>query len=256
MATRTRKRLTPAQIEKRIVPISRADPYVKLMVYGRNGTGKTRFAASAPDVLLIDINEKGTKSARHIKGPKVYRVSHWEDMADIFWYLKAGEHPYKSVAIDTLTQMQSLCMRFVLREEADRDPTKDPSMPGRREWGKMGELMKPLLMSYRNLPMHVIFTAQERTFGDDDEGGIVEHVPDMSPGPRGAAMGAVDVIGRLYQSEVKTKGAKGRSSKWETRMLVGPHAAYVTKDRTGNLGRIVRNPNVPDIIHASNGVEE
>lgn len=255
MATDRDKRI--AAVKRRIVPVRDAEPYVKILVYGRNGKGKTRFAATAPKPLVIDINEKGTRSVRNYKDVDVLPVSKWPDIVYAYWMLREGDHRYESVVIDTLTAMQHLCMRHVLGEEADRDPHKDPNMPSRREWGKLAELMKPLILQFRNLPMHVIFTAQERVTSDseggDDDAAAVEHVPDLSPGSRGVAMGAVEVIGRIYQREVRAvhPRTKKEVTKWETRMLVGPHEAYATKDRTGALGRVLREPSVPKIIQAA-----
>jgi hypothetical protein len=242
------------RVERRIVGVDEADPFVKILVYGRNGQGKTRFAATAPDVLIVDINERGTRSARR-SGARVFHVRKWEDITYVYWYLKAGNHSFQSVALDTLTAMGALCMTQVLREAEDRDPNRDPKLPTQRDWNKVTEMMKPLLLNFRNLPMHVIYTAQERVVGDEDEPG--EHVPDMSAANRKIATGAVQIIGRIYQKEVRKvkKGSKKEVKRWETRMLVGPHDEYTTKDRTGALGRIVSNPNVPDIIRL-NEMEE
>lgn len=243
------------KVESRIEDVKLAEPHVKILVYGRNGMGKTRFAATAPDVLIVDINERGTRSVRH-SGAKVYKVRRWSDISDIYWYLKTADHPYKSVALDTITAMQALGMTHVLKEGEERDPNRDPKMPSQRDWGKLTELMKMQLLNFRNLDMNVIFTAQERVIGDDDELG--EHVPDLSKGNRAIAMGSVEVIGRIYQKEVRTvnKKTKKEKSSWEIRMLVGPHEEYATKDRTGALGRIVRNPTVPHILEAAFSEEE
>lgn len=246
-------------IEKRIVGIEEADPYLKILVYGENGTQKTRFAATAPKVLIIDINEKGTKSARKFKGGKVFPVKKWEDVTYLQWYLRDVNHGYESVAIDNLTTLQSLCMSHVLKEAGDRDPNKDPALASKRDWGKVTELLKPLILNFRNLDMHVIFIAQERTEGDEDE--ALYHVPNMSRGNRSIATGAVDIIGRTYQKEVRVGRKKGKKrgkeeTKWEPRMLVGPHEDFITKDRTGNLSRIVRNPTVPMFIEAAQSMEE
>jgi len=244
------------RVERRIVGVDEAEPYVKILVYGRNGQGKTRFAATAPDVLIVDINERGTRSARQFPGVKVFHVKKWEDITYVYWYLRSGKHPFKSVALDTVTAMGMLCMTQVLREAEDRDPNKDPKLPVQRDWNKVTEMMKPLLLNFRNLPMNVIYVAQERIVGEEDEPG--EHVPDLSQANRKIATGAMEVIGRIYQKEVRAvnKRTKKEVKKWETRMLVGPHDEYVTKDRTGSLGRIVQNPTVPLIIEAANVEEE
>jgi hypothetical protein len=253
----TEKRIK--EIRKRIVGIEEADPWLKVLVYGQNGTQKTRFAASAPKVLIIDINEKGTKSARSFKGGKVFPVKRWEDFSYIYWYLRDAPHDFESVAIDNLTQLQMMCMSHVLKEAGDKDPNKDPALASKRDWGKVTELLKPLVLDFRNLEMHVIFIAQERIEGDEDEGYF--HVPNMSAGNRSIATGAVDIIGRTYQKEVRKGKRKGKKRGKEEiviepRMLVGHHEDFLTKDRTGNLPRIVRNPTVPMFIEAAQSIEE
>lgn len=251
------KKKAKDDVESRIVPVGIAEPYVKVLVFGRHGQGKTRFAASAPRVLIVDINEKGTRSARQFKGAKVFPVSTWEDIDLIYWYLRNREHKFQSVAIDTITAMQQVCMSHVLGVEADKNPDKDRAMPSKREWGKLAELMRPTILNFRNLPMHVIFTAQERTVGDDDE--PTEKVPDLSPGSRGPACGAVSIIGRLYKKEVRVADRKAKKEKhvWEDRMLIGPHEDFPDlKDRSNNLGRIVRKPTMSHVIEAWEKSEE
>lgn len=241
-----------ALVRKRIVPVSEAEPYLKVLAYGRNGMGKTRFACTAPKPLLIDMQEQGTKSVRTYPGVEVFHAKSWKEAVWAYWYLKAGGHDHESVILDTLTGLQNLCMVQVLKESGDRDPTKDPKTASQRDWGKLAQLMKEYLLNIRNLPMHVVFTAQERTY-DNEEDERIERVPDLSPGSRATATACVDIIGRLYRKERRTavKGGKERV-KWETRMLVGPHDDYTTKDRTGVLGRIVVNPSIPDILEALN----
>jgi phage nucleotide-binding protein len=237
-----------ALVRKRIVPVSQADPYLKLLVYGRNGMGKTRLACTAPKPLLIDIQEKGTKSVRNYKDVEVYPARNWKEVVWAYWFLKAGGHDYESVILDTLTGMQNICMVEVLKESGDRDPTKDPKTATMRDWGKLAQLMKEQLLNFRNLPMHVVYTAQERTF-DNEEEERVERVPDLSPGSRATATACVDVIGRIYKKERRwaDKGGKERK-KWETRILLGPHEDYTTKDQTGVLNRIEVDLTIPDIL--------
>jgi hypothetical protein len=227
-----------------------------MLIYGKNGKGKTRFVATAPEVLILDVNERGVRSARH-SGAHVLYVSRWEDLIYAYWYLRRGEHKFKSVAIDTLTMAQQLCMDQVLKEGVDRDPNRDPKMPAMRDWGKVTESMKSMVLNFRNLPMHVLFTAQERSV-ENEEGHVEEVTVDMSRGNRGIALGAVEIIGRIYQRKARVAGKnrKRETTRWETRMLVGPHEIAVTKDRTGALGPVLREPTVPQIMAAAELEEE
>lgn len=107
---RSRRDVDDDDIESRIFDVSEASPYVRLLAYAKNGKGKTRLAASFPKTLIIDINEEGTRSAKQFTGTKVFPARSWSDLAAVYWYLQKGDHPYESVAIDTLTQMQVLAL--------------------------------------------------------------------------------------------------------------------------------------------------
>ena len=255
MATKRRRKrskrdVDSGDIESRIFDVSQASPYVRLLAYAKNGKGKTRLAASFPKTLIIDINEEGTRSATEFKGTKVFPANSWSDIAAVYWYLQKGDHPYETVAIDTLTQMQVLAMRRAMKEKVERDPEADPKQPRIQDYGKANTMMGEMILMFRNLPMHVVFLAQERVVGDPEEGEVEVHVPDMPNGSRGHAMGAVGIIGRLYQKEIKKKVKGKRKTAWATCMLVGLHEEYESKDRTGALGRIVVNPTGPKIIEA------
>lgn len=251
-----RKRKAISRVAKDIVPVSLATPYVKVLVYGRSKHGKTRFASSGPKTLVLDANEKGTKSIQNYPNCFVYHASKWEQVSWVYWYLKEGNHDYETVVVDTLTQVQLMCMQFILHEAEDRDPNRPSSTPRRQDWGQLGELMRPLIFNYRNLPMNVVFVCQERVDkgSDDDDEATNRRVPDLSPSVRGAALAAVELIGRVYQKEVRTvnKKTKRESSKWETRMLVGAHEDFDTGNRMGvKLPRILRNPTMDMIMEAS-----
>lgn len=245
-----------ASVKKRIVSVREAEPYVKVLLYGRNGSGKTRTGGTAPKLFIIDIDEKGTKSIRNYPGVDVFHAKDWEDVTYAYWFLRSGDHDYESVMVDTITSMQNICMRRVLKEAEDRDPMKDPKAAGFKEWGKVAQMMKDQLLWFRNLPMHVIFIAQERS-ADNDEG-EKEKVPDLSPGSRATATACVDFIGRIYKKEVRVvnKKTKKETKAWETLMLIGSHEVYLTKDRSGVLPRIVRKPTIPGLIEAANSIEE
>lgn len=229
---------TQDKITKARGKISKASDFdhLKILVYGANGKGKTRFGASGPKTLVIDCNERGSLSIRNYPA-QVFKVETWTDIDLAYWLLHTGKHEFETVVIDTVSSLQNLGMKFILGDEASRDPTKDPDMPGKRDWGKLGEIMRTVILNFRNLPMHVVFLAQERRgFGDDDDD-APEVFPEVSPSIRSTLTAAVDIIGRVYVKEVveKKKGAKGKvTSKAvpEYRMLIGPSERYVTKDRS------------------------
>lgn len=235
------KKRRSVDVEDRIRSVDEISKYAKILVYGRNKNGKTRFAATWPRVLICDIQEEGTRSARG-SGADVIEVNSFDEVGDVYWYLKAGNHKYRTIAIDTLTALQDAAQRKVLGEAEERDPTREHAMPDRRTYGRANQLVKQMVLEFRNLPMHVVFLAQERVEVDEETDEPALRTAQLSPGSRGTALGAVGLIGRIYLHE----GKKGR---WEARMLVGPHEEYDTGNRI-ELPRIIRNPTGKQIIKA------
>lgn len=231
-------------VARKIRPVDDIDPYTKTLVYGPNNAGKTRFAATAPDVLIIDTNEMGTSSARG-SGARVVVIEMWEEFADAYWLLKRGKHKYKSVAVDGLTGLQNLCMEFVLVEKERRDPTVERSQPTMRDYGRTARLMTGMLLAYRNLPMHIIFTGKDRIIREEETGIIQEITVDLPAGARGPVMDAVGVIGYLKPRVLRVGGKR----RWVDQMYTDRHKTYRTKDRTNKLG-LVTQPTMSKVIEA------
>lgn len=252
------KRSQIDSIRNRIVSVREAAPYAKVLLYGRNGSGKTRTAATGPKCLVIDIEEEGTKSIRAYPGVEVLPAKTWADIVHAYWFLRSGEHEYETVVLDTISMMQSVCLRSVLKEAVDRDPLKDPKLPIWKDYQKRGQMMEEYLLFYRNLPMHVVFTAQEKTIedGEMEEGPI--HAPSLSKKPLEVACSCVDFIGHIYKREVRqvNKKTKKETRTWKTIMLTGPHETYITKDQSGALNRVTVEPTIPLIIRAAKSIPE
>lgn len=251
-------------VESRIKNASEFEDFEKILAYGRSGSGKTRLAATAPNVLLIDVDEKGTKSTKRDIDPKAIRISTVDEFVEIYWYLQAGHHKFESYAIDGVTGLANLFLNYVLGEAALLDASRDPDMPSRQIYGKVNKLMKNWITNYKNLPMHGVYTALTRVNkegGDDDDeedlGGIVTVGPAVSPGIAGHLEAACDTMGYLHTRQVlvKKKGEKSKKKVTRRRLLTGPNERYDTKDRNNSFGAWVDNPNISDMIATINGKE-
>ena len=233
---------------KKIQPVSSLKPEFNLVLYGGPGTGKTTLAATLPTpIVFIDCSEKGTDSIRDIKsGVDVLRAETWEEVDLLYWYLKKGDHKYKSVVMDTLSQGQDLAIQQHLREKGKVAEVGSMTQWGgdmkRQDWGKVSNQLKTFIISMRDLPLNVCFIAHDRVFGgeeDDEENVIAPSVgPRLMPSVATTLNGAVSIIGntfireRFRRSKLKKKGKKGKERRIvEYCMRIGPHAYYTTKIR-------------------------
>lgn len=243
-----------ARVESKIHRASELPRRQRFCFYGEPGCGKTRLGASAPEPLIVDINDQGHDSVRKDFDPRVIQLDRWQDLNDIYWYLQEGSHDYQSVVIDHVTNLQNICMNFVLGDEAARDASRDPDMPSRQAWGKVGQLMKTQIINFRNLPMNVVFLAHVRFSeiegGDSDEDTFYKAGPEVSPQVAKVLTGSVGTIGYMVKKEVyiknKQKGTKRREVR--RRLLFADSERYVSKDRNLAFGDYIDGPDLSTMI--------
>lgn len=235
-----RQRITRPSEEKR---------YPKILVYSRNKKGKTTFGLSAgvEKTLVID-PEMGTSEMRK-NDPQRWLVDRWEDLDDVYNYLRHTEHPYQWVVVDGLTKFSNMALKYVMRTQEEKSLDRIPGMVQQRDYGKAGELMKDMLTRFHALQIGVIFTAQERMEESNDseededaDGPAAIFIPDMPKAVRGYANSIVDVIGRLYV----VKNGEGKA---ERRLWIGESIKYDTGYRSDFvLDDYVKNPTIPKIV--------
>lgn len=246
-----------SSISKRIKPITSTDEAFAMCVYGRSGTGKTTFGATFPmPALLLDIREKGTQSVAGIEGLDYIQINEWEEIEQVYWFLKSGKHKYKTVILDQVSQMQDLAMSKAMGGNEGGLMTK-------KTWGTMSGLMKTWLLNYRELietGMNVCFIAQDRTTdpSDTDEGDQLEPTvgPRLMPSVASFLNAAVSVIGNTMIRERFVDPPEGSKSKRKVRvveycMRIGPHASYVTKLRKRKelvSPDLIEDPSYDDIV--------
>lgn len=242
-----------SDIVDRIKPVGETSEYVSQVTYGRSGTGKTTHMSTWPKpILILDIKEEGTDSIKTEKDVDFLPIESWEDIEKVYWYLESGDHPYKSVGIDTVTQMQDLCMKSILSRNNSSFATK-------QNWGQMAELMKTWLLQFRDLPLHINFLAQDRTNSTDteeDDQVAPEVGPRLSPGVAGFLNAAVKNVVNTYIYEVVSKEGGRISRSMEYRMRTGPHPYYLTKVRKpkeSTCPEHIVNPTFADIVKIMNG---
>lgn len=173
---------------------------VKLLIYGFPGAGKTQFLATANEdirtspILWLDL-EGGTRTfnsrvkkitINEVGSPEegkidVVRLRSWEDIQAAYEYLHSSKYAgvrdvYKSVVLDSLTEINSVALIKCLGESAKR---LEPGVPEQRDYLKTNNLMKKLIRGLRDIEnLNVFLTALPKE-SKDTEGGVIQIVPDL-----------------------------------------------------------------------------
>lgn len=234
---------------ERITRPAETKSFPRFLIYARNKKGKSTFGISAgiEKTLVLD-PEDGTNEMK-TKNPHVWKIGRWEDLDDAYNYLRYSQHQYEWVVVDGLTKFSNLALKHVMHMQEEKSLDRIPGFVQQRDYGKSGELMKDLLTRFHNLPMGIVFTAQERQEeafdseeDDEAEAGAAAYVADMPKGVRGFANSIVDVIGRLYV--IKTEEGKS-----ERRLWIGEALKYDTGYRSDfTLPDYVRSPTIPKLV--------
>jgi hypothetical protein len=247
---------------KRMFRPAERERYPRFLFYSRNKKGKTTLAKSASARTLILDPEQGTSEMK-ASNPHVWPIDRWEDTDEAYQFLRhvnkcpfkgcpqGQDHPFDWCAPDGLTKMNNMALKYVMKIQEERSLDRIPGMVQQRDYGKSGELMKDLLVNFHNLPLGVIFTAQERQMeafdseeDEDYEDNSAWYVPDLPKGVRGAANAIVDVIGRLYVVKLDTDPPKKQRRLW-----LGESAMYDTGYRSDFvLPDTIPNPTIPKLV--------
>jgi hypothetical protein len=147
----------------------------------------------------------------------VAEVKSLAELRAVYAYLRKGDHPYRWVIVDSISEIAEVC----LGEE--KRSAKDP----RAAYGQMAEVVVGTLRAFRDLPCHVVFTAkQDRT---QTEGGAMLYGPSMPGKQLGPAVGYL--VDEMFALRV-TKGDDGALIR---SLQTGPDGVYDAKDRSGSL---------------------
>jgi len=232
---------------------------LKMLVYGPPGVGKTSLLATAnlhkitAPVLLVNV-EGGMLSVADAavlglkEPPDVVDLKGFDQLEEIFWYLAKGDHPYKSVGIDSLSELQMVNLENIVKKLLGRvsgSGARRESLDDvwREDYGTSTQQMRRVVRKFRDLPMHVFFSCHEVASQDKDKNEVVH--PMLTTKLRSAVMGYMDVIGYMYiDSDDKQEDQVKR------RLLCQPFGKWQAKDRSPGqrLGLVIDNPTIPVII--------
>ncbi len=243
-------------------PVGKIYRHRSYVFHGRSGTGKTTISGTFPKPILhLDIGDQGTDSiSDYGEDIKVLDINAWDDFEFAYWWLVKNPKAYKTVTLDTITQLQQFAIVKILADaNKATDKAGEWGAMTKKDWGAVASLMKCWITNMRNLPMEVVFLAQERvseTETDDPEVMLDPEVgPRLSPSIAAHLNAEVSVIGSTFIRRkvrvTKVAGKKKEVPRAQYCLRLGPDPVYITKARKPKkykLPPIIINPSYEEIV--------
>lgn len=234
---------------------------MSVIVHGDSKAGKSTLITTMPGpILLIDAEA----AHRFMPGRKVrwdpiteappvndgswdiavVVVDSYMKMVRAYEWLNSGQHPFRSVGIDSITEIQ-----VKLREQVSGSPTG--AAMDQRKWGELLAYMEDLMRRFRDLTEHpthpleaIVITAMTQ-FQDG------KWRPFLQGQSAKKAPYFYDVIGYVYVELVYDPQDPTQPPQEVHRMLTRFDPTIIAGERVGGrLPRIVDNPNVTQMLDA------
>ena len=211
---------------------------LSILVHGLSKTGKTWLGDTSPAPRLVLDAEGGNRFTESRKvlwdpttsGPPVADgtwdtclvfVRDFETIQLAYQWLAAGQHPFKSVVVDSISEVQQRCVDSLV----GTDPMK------MQNWGELLRKMSDLVRKLRDLTIHptnpleaIVIIAMTRKINDD------RFVPYVQGQLATTLPYYIDVTGYFFTEQTENG--------LQRRMLVEPHPQFEAGDRTGRLGTV------------------
>lgn len=231
-------------------PVGEVKYHGSTALYGRSGSGKTTLSATWPKpILFLNIKDNGTDSIADEEDIDVKHIESSDDLKEVILWLhkkaERGKLVYKTVVLDTMTQLQQLLVSELGEKKGLNKPGKkkagDFGSFTKQDWGLIAGDLKSAIMDIRNLPLESVFIAQERVFnaGDEEDDGADQLMPEVGcrlmPSVNSDLCASVSIIGnafiRLKSTKEKVDGKTVKKIEKQYCLRVGPNEVYTTKIR-------------------------
>lgn len=227
----------------RIRPVSEQRTAIKINLYGRGKTGKTRLACTFPKPMLLIGTEDGTKSVSTVADLDYIRITSSAELIEVVEMVRTSK--YQSVGLDTAGGFQDIITKEVLNL-AEIPVQRSWGMAQQQDWGIIGMQFKERMSKLLNLAdefgKNVVIIAHERNFKEEgDRGDVMAPLVGAALTPTAASWlnAACDYVTHCYireQMVVNERKVGGQivksdpepTGKKEFCLRVGPHPIYLT----------------------------
>lgn len=198
--------------------------YLKVLVHGPAGSGKTRLCGTTGGKPIIISAEAGLLSLRG-QNIDVIEVKNMDDLREAYEFLEK-DVTYDWVCLDSISEIAEVVL------STEKGATKDP----RKAYGEMNEIMTKLIRSFRDLPKNVYMSAKQSKIKDEVTGG-------MFFGPSAPGQSIAASLPYFFDLVFALHSWKDEEGNVQSAMQTQRDNQYDAKDRSGSLD-FVEKPNL------------
>lgn len=202
---------------------------VSILLYGPSKIGKSTFASQAPEAIFL-ATEPGLNALEVYQQP----ITSWPEFLEVCAELAKGEHPFKTVVIDTIDVLYRLCADHICQK---RGIEHESDGSHGKIYGLIKNEIYRVLTKLAHLPYGLILIShsQDRDL-ETRTGTITRTVPTLSESFRQIVIGLVDLI--LYCDIEAVQNENGqRVCRRVIRTKPSPN--YDAGDRFGRLPEVI-----------------
>jgi phage nucleotide-binding protein len=228
------------ELIKGFLPVGETKQYIKALIYGPAGSGKTRFCADAPNPIWADF-ESSTETLRHWPEYSHIPIKRPENVEELKNDVrKAISDPdVDTVVIDTVTT----CLEYYLRQHMNAQVKRDKYTLYESDYKYATQVFLDLFGILQLAPINVVFIGHERIVRDATSGQITAVYPDITPRLQQGITRLVNVVAYMEALPSNNKGV--------TRKLYLNRTSKVEAKNRLNIPDIyIENPSWKEIFNA------
>lgn len=245
------------------------EPYLRMLLYGKPGSTKTRTAATAAldertaPVLLLNAAGNPIAIRDYKPAPDVINIEDLKDVNAPYDWIRKGqpethpfckefdlEPPYRTLIVDQLTDVQRLSFAHVTGNK-NLAPGDHPARVQRQHFGAVLGQMVNFAKLYYSLPVHVIMTCLEKTTVNEATG-AVSYSPLLWGQSDTEVPGYAYIVARLmHRSVLPNKALKIIEDVDANTVSVAfftPGGTFYAKDQYGALGDWMAAPTLTKMV--------